>query len=188
MAAAFSVKFNTAQIDKAIQALGAQAPKAIARAINRSVVTTRAVLARDISGDTGLKVSAVKEQLKVTDAQPDRLIAQIRVSGKPIPLIDFKARQTRTGVTARLPGTKRYQGAFIARMKSGHRGVFKRVPNGKRRGPKPHRSQLPIYELHGPSLPKVFTKFTPSALKAGEESLQKNLAHELSFALKQSAT
>ena len=58
-----------------------------------------------------------------------------------------------------------------------HRGVFERRT----------RKRLPIRELFGPSLPHVFAKFIPEALKRGEESLVKNLQSELRFALSQGA-
>lgn len=187
--AGFAVKFDASQVERAMAELGENAPRAVARAITRSATSTRAVMARDIAADLGLKVSTVKEQLKVHDARPDSLTARISVSGKPIPLIEFKAKWTkRSGVRTNLqaPAKGHYPDAFIAIVGRGHRGVFKRVPGGKRRGPAPHRSQLPIYELHGPSLPAVFGKLTDKALAHAETELQKNLAHELDYALKQS--
>jgi hypothetical protein len=66
-------------------------------------------------------------------------------------------------------------------MRSGHRGVFERADKAGR----PLTTRLPIQEKFGPSLPHVFVKFTPAALAFGGEQLQKNLAHELRFALAQ---
>jgi hypothetical protein len=70
-------------------------------------------------------------------------------------------------------------GAFIARMLSGHRGVFKRraVP------------RLPIVELFGPSLPRVFTRATIAAARTrlAGELLAKNLAHEIQFLVRGSS-
>lgn len=181
---AFQIKLDDAALQRALDSLGRRGTQVIARSMNRAVVTARAVLARDISQDLGLRVGVIRDQLKIRNARPEELKATISVSGKPLPLINFKARQTRQGVSANLPTLKRYEGAFIATVGKGqHRGVFKRVPGANRRGPKPNRSQLPIYELHGPSLPKVFAKLTPNALKAGEEALMKNLAHEINYAL-----
>jgi hypothetical protein len=185
-----SIKFDTRKVEVALDRMTEIPAKAGARAINRTMTSTRAVLARDIAADLGLKVSTVKDQLRLMNARPDSLTGRITVSGKPIPLIEFKAKWSRrSGVRTNLqpPAKGRYPDAFIATVGRGHTGVFKRVPGGKRRGPKPHRSQLPIYELHGPSLPAVFGKMTPKALAHAEAELQKNLAHETAFALKQAA-
>lgn len=184
--ASFTLKFDTGNLERALQQLGNRAPSAVARALNRSAVSTRVVMARAIAQDTKLKVGTVREQVAIQEAKPAaaQLVARISVSGKRIPLIDFQARGPYPsrgrgrGVTARLPtGKGRYPNAFIAQMKSGHKGVFQRA----------RKSRLPIYELFGPSLPKVFIKYVALGLARGEESLQKNLAHEVRYALKQVA-
>jgi hypothetical protein len=179
--AGFSLTFKTVETERAIRQLKERAPFAIARALNRAAVSTRAVMARAVAADLGLNVGTVREEIRIQEAKPGRgeLTARLTVSGKRIPLIDFKARATRRGgVTARLPGgTGRYPNAFIATMRSGHTGVF------QRRG----APRLPIYELRGPSLPHVFSKYIPEGLARGEESIQKNLQSELRFALQQQA-
>jgi len=65
----------------------------------------------------------------------------IDVSGAPVPLVAYPARQTRKGVSVEVNRGKRtlVKGSFIATMQSGHRGVFRRT--GK--------SRLPIRELLG---------------------------------------
>lgn len=65
----------------------------------------------------------------------------VNVSGEPVPLVAYPHRQTRKGVTVEVNRGKRtlIPGAFVARMKSGHSGVF------RRRG----RARLPIDELRG---------------------------------------
>jgi len=178
----FSLKLNTADMDRAITQLGNRATPAIARALNRAAVSTRTVMVRLVSQDTGLKVGAVRDQTSITKAtaKAGRLAAQIIISGKPVPLIDFNARwNRRRGVTARLRGGKgTYPHAFIATMPGGHRGVFQRVPGALRRGPAPQRAGLPIYELHGPTLASVFRKHIGVGLARGAEAIQTNLAHE----------
>ena len=66
-------------------------------------------------------------------------------------------------------------------MKSGHRGVFQRVPGATRRGPSPNRSQLPIYELHGPSIGHVFGKHRQQAVDRMLEQLEKTFDAEMKF-------
>lgn len=175
---AITIKYPSAVIDRALALIGARTPHALSRAMNRAVVTTRTVMARDIADDTNLGVRTVTKELKVTKASPDSLRARISVSGSKIPLDAWKPTASRrNGVRAKLPppGKGRYPHAFIATMKSGHRGVFQRATLGK--GSK----RLPIYQLHGPALPAVFAKLSPRAIAAGQESLMKNFEHELGF-------
>lgn len=63
------------------------------------------------------------------------------VSGEPVPLVAYPHRQTSKGVSVEVNRGKRtlVAGSFVASMKSGHKGVF------RRRG----KSRLPIAELRG---------------------------------------
>jgi hypothetical protein len=72
-------------------------------------------------------------------------------------------------------GRQRLDTAFIARMRSGHTGVFRRTGD----------TRLPIVELFGPSITRVFSKHRPAGLAAGQASLRKNLQHELGWAIDQ---
>ena len=179
------MRFDTSSAEAAFQRLEDRAPQAIARALNRAITSARVVMRRAMATDLGLKQGAVDKQFFVLNARPDKLKASLEVRGKRIPLIEFGARGPEPsrgkgrGVTARLPGGKgRYPHAFIATMRSGHRGVFQRV-----RG-----TRLPIVELRGPSLPRVFRKYQAAGLQRGEEALRTNLEHELQFAMRQAET
>lgn len=65
----------------------------------------------------------------------------VDVSGEPVALAAYPARQTKRGVSVEVNRGKRsiVKGAFIATMKSGHKGVFKRTGTAR----------LPIRELFG---------------------------------------
>jgi hypothetical protein len=65
----------------------------------------------------------------------------VDVSGDPVALVAYPHRQTSRGVSVEVNrGTRTLvKGAFVARMKSGHEGVF------RRRG----KARLPIEELRG---------------------------------------
>lgn len=65
----------------------------------------------------------------------------LNVSGEPVPLVAYPVRQTRKGVSVEVNRGKRtlVAHAFVATMKSGHKGVF------LRRG----TARLPIKELRG---------------------------------------
>jgi minor tail protein Z (GPZ) len=178
----FQIKPDLRDFMDGIRRLGTRAPIAVARAVNRTASAERTQAKRAIAADTGLRAKDVDAALKVENATPDRLKAFITVSGRRIRLIAFGARGPEPsrgrgrGVSYRLPkGRGRHAQAFIARMKSGHRGVFVRAT--------PHR--LPILELFGPSLPKSFeTTYLGTAPERALATLTKNLRHEISYALK----
>lgn len=176
---AFSVQLRIEDSNRAMAALGEKAPLALMRAINRTASNARTAMTRVIAGDLGIKASIVRDRVKVSEAKRNHLGATLYASPKRIPLIQFKAKGPRPsrgrgrGVTAKI-GAGRYPHAFIARMTSGHEGVFQR--RGKRR--------LPITELHGPSIAVAFDKHRDVAEARASEMLLKNVQHELSFALR----
>jgi hypothetical protein len=157
--------------------------KPIARALNRSIASGKTLAARLIAQDLGLAVSVVKEFVKTKDATQTNLSATLYASAKRIPLIDFKAtgpepsRQRAGGVTAKLKGgAGRYPHAFIATMRSGHRGVFQRNKGAGR---------LPIHEKHGPSIWKSYQRADAEVRARVQEQLAKNLSSEITYALSQ---
>ncbi len=87
--------------------------------------------------------------------------------------IDPRAKQTTQGVSYRGENSQRQfiPHAFIATLKSGHRGVFKRL--GK--------SRLPICELQGVSIQKIFLKpFVQAVMEAQAKNRWTDyLLHEL---------
>jgi len=179
--AAVRMAFKTDAVVRAIQQLKGRARPAIARALNRSVNSAKTAVVRAIAADMGLKVGDVREFVTVRLATPDRLNATFHASAERVPLIDFGAkgpepsRGKGRGVTAKLRGgAGRYPNAFIATMRTGHRGVFQRRPGAGR---------LAIYELRGPSIWQSFKKNEAVAVERAEEQLAKNLPHELQFAL-----
>lgn len=156
-----------------------KAQRVIVRAINRGIVAARTQIVRDVARDSGLQVSAVRKAISQRNATIGAPAARIGAGLKRLPLIDFGARGPEPsrgrgrGVSykAATGGRGRIESAFIARMRSGHRGVFRRV--GIRR--------LGIVELFGPSLGQVFAKYRASALARGLEVFTTTLDHELDY-------
>lgn len=173
------MRVSTAGMEQRIALLRDRAPQAIARALNRAGTSGRAYMTQQITKDTGLTSKHVKREILI---EKGREFINLVIRGARLPLIAFGAkgpepsRGRGRGVTYRLPsGRGRIPDAFIARMRSGHRGVFKRSPRSGR---------LPIFEPKGPSLPHVFTKYLPGGCEHAGEALSRNLAHEMEFALK----
>lgn len=166
-----------------------QARKAIPRALNKTATTARAEAAREIkSAGYGLKIAAIKKSITVVRANSTQLRAIVRASGRPIPLIEYGARQTRPGVTVTvLNGRKLIKGAFIATMPTGHRGVFVRNAATRKRVVRNGRvtsSGLPIRELYGPSVPQAFANTVVQAAleSAIRQRFPEVLRQELRFA------
>jgi len=180
----FTVTVNSAETARAFDRLQASAPQAIVRALNRSIASAKTAMVRVIAQDTGLKQADVRERVWVREARPDRLVAALQASPARLPLLLYGAtgpepsRGQGRGVRARLKGgAGRYPHAFLATMASGHRGVFQRSKTGR----------LPIGELHGPSIVRVFEKHVAVGTARGEEQLVKNLTWEFRFATGQTA-
>lgn len=125
-------------------------PQATARALNRTATTVRAQATRRIRERYNLKAGVIRAQLRINRADRNRLTAEVIASGRPIPLIEFSARQTRAGVSVRVIRGQRKvrRHAFIAKMHTGHVGVFERTSS----------KRLPIKELFSVSLPVAFAR------------------------------
>lgn len=174
-----AVRFHHESVTRNVEELRTRAPIAIARALNRSIASAKTVMVKEVSTDMGLKVSDLRDRIRTDEATAMRHVARLYASSKRIPLVDFDAkgpspsRGQGRGVTAKLSGVRtRYPNAFLADMKSGHRGVFQRKA----------KPRLPIRELLGPSIARVFLKHVDVGIARGEEQLVKNLQSELKFA------
>ena len=182
----------TADIGKLQQdllSIGRSAPLVMARAVNRAGTAGKTAMVKAVAADTGIQQKAITNEIRLSRASRSEPTFSVEVRGRRIPLIAFQARGPEPsrgrgrGVSYRLPtGRGNAPSAFIATMRTGHRGVFKRIgsSSGKSRGA--WSLNLPIVELRGPSLPHVFEKHVADFFRAAEPSLLKNLASEISFA------
>lgn len=91
---------------------------------------------------------------------------RMRISGRNVPLAFYPHRQTKAGVSVEInPGQRKViKGAFVATMKSGHKGVFERM--GKKR--------LKIEELKSSTLTNVF--MDPDSIPAVQATAQRTLS------------
>lgn len=183
----FQLTVDTRSVAEALEGIKDGAPKAIARALNRSIKSAGTLAVRLMAADLGITQAAIRKYgaLRTDEATWSNLVARFSVLGSRIPLIAFRARQTKTGVAYRLgPGRESVAHAFLATVGAGHEGVFIRssLERPVRRGR--HRAWLPIRELRGPSLPHVLVKqWERQARAQAAEMLQKNLDHEVEFLL-----
>lgn len=164
-----------------------------ASALNKIANQARNQAARQIAAEYSLPVSAIKKSLSVKRrANRNELTATIAAAGAPLPLILFKARQTRKGVTVQVKrGSRRLiAGAFIKTLSSGHRGVFARGRYASNEFAFRHKrirrfpdNDLSITELVGVGVPTGFRKdAVQDALRQLVESKFGELLHaELTF-------
>ena len=94
-----AVQTKGADIKSLLKKAARDNPKAAARALNRTANTVRSVAAKAIAADIGVKQKAVRQAIKVKRTTSSRIRAVIEGSGRRIPIIDLRARQTGKGVT-----------------------------------------------------------------------------------------
>ncbi|MEJ1409384.1 MAG: hypothetical protein RPU60_04085 [Candidatus Sedimenticola sp. (ex Thyasira tokunagai)] len=160
--------------------------KALGTSINRTATHTRSQVSTKAREKTTVKAKYAKKGITIPyRATSVKLHSKVVISGKRIPLIGYATRQTKKGVSGRIyksePIILRPR-AFIATMKSGHKGVFwrkKRTGGAGRQGDRwagdpqawfrflramkqkyPNSNQelvrrLGITELAGPALPDL---------------------------------
>lgn len=194
------VRFNVSEAFRGFDVVDAAGQRAAARALRRTAMNVRTLMVSEVRKDIGLPAGVVRDEVRIK-VDPAALVATVGVTGRPIPLIAFSAsgpvpsRGRGLGVSYRIgrEGRKRISNAFIARVHGplpsgvvspGHTGVFVRARAAmtrKSRGA--WGMNLPIKQLYGPSLPKVFAKYVPLGEQRAREQFPKNLEHEMRFAL-----
>lgn len=101
----------------------------ITRALNRTIASVNTEANRRIRSELNIKAKDVRKAITVRRARRGALDASISIEAKAAPIVAYGAKQTRKGVTVKVKrarGRKLLKSAFIATMKSGHRGVFQR--------------------------------------------------------------
>lgn len=129
------------------------ADKATVAVLNRTAQRASTVAVRAMQADLGAtSQKTIRRSMFTENASSNKPVATVKARGKRIPLIELNAKprtvsKRRRNIAGITWGKGRtIAGSFIARMASGHIGVF------KRRG----KARLPIDELFGPSAAKVF--------------------------------
>lgn len=168
-------------------------PRAMSGAINKTLPKLRTLLIGDVREQIDIKAGDVRDRMRIERASPSKLSGAVVIDRKAIPLIDFKARQGKKGVTVSVRKGQRelLRGTFIATMKSGHVGVFERKSRVPGSNVKPRRliirdehgrrkqtSELPIQERFGPT-PLAVIERTPGLLEKRVDATQEDLSVQL---------
>jgi hypothetical protein len=202
-----SVTIDEAQyqaVQKQLRSVPNGAAIALSTAINKTLRSERTAISRRIAGVMTAKKTSIDKRINVRKATRSNLSGMIRIRGDiGVSLIGFGARQTQSGVTARIFGqTKTFPGMFIARginnanvngpSEQGNKLVFERF--GEKRamttgrygpssifgkyqtGPKQGQRILrqPIKAVYGPSVADTFEK-TPGIRDQSLTDVENNL-------------
>jgi hypothetical protein len=177
-----------AEVNAMLADINNGAARAMTRAINRTLDGVRSQVVKRVAKEINLTQKVIREHTATLRATPDKLTGLVRVTGQPIPLIDYGARKTQRGVTVRV----RKQGerelfpeSFIAAMPNkrggGHTGVFRRAWTGAGRV-----GRLPIEERYGPGVAMVFHyNAEDDVTEEGADRLARELEHEADYLLRQ---
>lgn len=162
---------DLAQIARAMGGLpGEIKAKVFARAMRRVSETARTRVIRRQAPRLDLSQKVIREKTTARFNAGGHT-AEVVVRSGWIPLYKLGATQTSRGVRVRLRGS--YRHAFIAKMDSGHRGVFMRTT----------KARHPIRELFGPNPAHDITNNQAVYIEVMAEVLEEVLAprvmHEL---------
>ena len=174
------ITFDVSQVLKNIGEIPrGPARRAIIRGLNKTATNVRTSASSAIRKKRALSAKVVRDAMAIRRANAQRLTSSIVVTGRPIPLRDYKANQTKRGVTVLVTPGKRtlvqHRGnrAFVIDKLSGH--VFAREGKGR----------LPVKKLYCPSLPSTFLQQEVRAAwtSTARDAMPKRLAEEMRYEL-----
>ena len=133
--------------------------KALVTALNKVVAEVFTQAKRELRDATGLKAGVVAKKIKKDKARRGDEEYSIFVKSRYLNVIEFGARQTKRGVSAKVWGKRKiYRGAFIrGGRNSGKRLVFKKLKGDPKRIEALHGASLPR-EFHRQDMEKIFKK------------------------------
>ncbi len=133
----YSLETDIRAAQKGLGDLGRKVfPAALAAAINKTIRFTNVAASKEIRQVYNIKAADVKKTISVKKASKNRLRAEFASRGARIALAKFGAKQTKRGVTVKVKktgGRKLIKGAFLSTMPSGHKGVFHRMKDWKKK-------------------------------------------------------
>jgi len=165
-------------------------PAAAARALNKTITGLRTEVTAEVRSRYAVKAKDVRGTMRVIKAHKRNPEARLKIrTARSIPLVSFNAlpraprttrpAQGKPGVTVRVlasGGRKKLHKVFVARMGSGHVGIYERTS----------KKSLPIRELYGPTFLPYLQRDTVDERITDRvnDRLWKNLEHEADRELK----
>ena len=188
---AITISTDLKQLAKELKRFGSKGvPKANRRAMNSAVRKAKTTAKRQLAIKRNLSAKQAESGLTIVFATEARASVAIKGRGSMLPLTALKQgvsgpKQFPLGTKATVARGKRtlIKGAFIARMPSGHIGVFVRtkIGGGPRREPR-----LPIQEQVLPSIAHTLVEpdVVDAILKQYRETYTPTLQKQLSAAIR----
>lgn len=138
--------------------------KAVRDGVRYAARGGRTAIAKNIGAHYGLTAGRIKQDVMQPTFQEGGKVAVIRTMRKPITAMQFKAKETRKGLSMAI-----YRGQRTV-VKSGF--IAKGLPF-KRKG----KARMPIDVVHGPSIHAIYTggKHAQAISSATEERVQEQL-------------
>ena len=208
-----TLKFNeddVARVKTMLQGIDTAPQKVLSRAINDTLAGVKTDASAAIRTIITAKKSGVDKAMTISKALPSYLQGSVQVSGSPLPLAVYSARQTQKGVSVQVRRDrprKVIPNTFIATVRTeeqrdivgfaGHTGVFWRKwhaygpgKKGKNMGKKAWKKfgegyRLPIEQKFGPRIPDILENAPVMAvvLAKADDRIHKAVEKELSFEL-----
>ena len=144
--------------------------QALSVAVNDTARQVRTRTIQLVTKESSLPRAVVARGIRLHTATPSNLQAMVEGTGRPVPLREFKARQTKRGVVATVWGERQfYAHAFIVQSLGGHAYV--------RQG----RGRLPIHKMYGAGIAQVMSEqwIAHVLVTLGRERLSINVARQL---------
>lgn len=176
--AEFSVKLEGMDaLVKKLNELG-NAPRLAARALNQTATHVRSQAVKEVTSQWNIKAKDIRDKIKIRGrATASSPIATLEMRAEPIPLIRFGAKQLkRGGVRYKLrkaAGFKRLPHAFVAKMRSGHVGVFQR--RGKPRLPIMEKTVITPVSMLKQRMPELIADAKPFLRRRIESQIKQIL-------------
>lgn len=160
--------------------------KAAANAINRAADGAKTAAVRKAREEYIVSAARVRDTIHINKASSSNMQASVTSRGRGMALSYFRIRPSQAPVKrpqgqlfaqVKRDGGGTIKGAFVARMQSGHVGVFNRL--GK--------NSLPIVQRYGPSVPQMLGSKTVSEYVEEEavKRLQIRFDHEVGRLMKE---
>ncbi len=185
-------------LERVTQGLRSAAPameRATLSALNKTARSSRSYTVKRTAERYRVSQKALRKEIELIISRHGQRKARLRAAGSPgVPLYKFKPTPRRVPSTKRTKrgkytprggisiavrkdhARKKIKGAFVAQMRSGHIGVFRREKKRK----------LPIKELFGPSPVKMLdAEANYDALQQfSEKEMEKNIVHDANYFLR----
>lgn len=181
------ITLNTSVMEGLV-ALGKQMPRVIAAALNDTARGMRTDAVKSVREEFTVKSRSARRGTSLIRASAKRLEAGFVAGGKPLPLVNFSHRPTKSvaeggrrpkkGITVQAKKAEKGQpleGSFLARWQKHEKAIYKR--KGQKR--------LPIIQQMGPSLPDMIrdADVADRVLELAQARLQKNVERRTNLAI-----